>query len=118
MQARHDIRHLEFARSFASRRHQSGNDLSGSCNFYGLAFLNPCGHTRKVISQVSDRGCFHRETNMSHALEEVNRNKHGPVPIHRESSQGEGSGVSKLPDAVEPPRIIRPLGITETTNAY
>ena len=71
MQTRHDVGHFEFTGRLRSRWQQSSNNLSRSGNFYGFAFLNPCCHARKVVPQISDSRCFHRETTMSHASTKV-----------------------------------------------
>src|SRR5437588_546875 len=43
--------------------------------------LDPGGHARKVVPEISDARCFHRETNMSHRSKVVNpvRARHVPA---------------------------------------
>ena len=37
-----------------------------------LALRNPRGHARKSVSQISDVGCFHRETKLCRTFSDVN----------------------------------------------
>src|ERR1039458_1615456 len=42
--------------------------LAGSGDLHRLAFFNPRGHEGESVPQISDGGCFHRETNVSHSI--------------------------------------------------
>ena len=72
LQARHDVRHVESARFFRRGGHQAGKGFAGSGDFHRLVFFNPGGDAGKPVSPIPDGCCFHRETNRSHRLTDVN----------------------------------------------
>ena len=71
VQARHDVRHFEPARFFRHSGQKAREWFPAFGYLHRLAFRKPRSHARKTVSQISDGGCFHRDTNVYHRVERV-----------------------------------------------
>ena len=65
-------RSREFPPAGRHAAHQAGKRLAGFGDLYRLAFFNPRGDEGETVSQITDGGCFHRETNVSHSVKTGN----------------------------------------------
>src|SRR5665213_1534662 len=71
LQPRHDVRHFEPARLFRHGGQKAREGFPTFGDLHRLALGNPRSHARKTVSQIPDGCCFHSDTNVYHAVENV-----------------------------------------------